>query len=133
MRWPTQSSAATLLDLKDELGDLLLQVVFHAQMAEEARLFDFGDVIEAIRPSSSAAIPTSLATSATFRPKASSGLWGEIKASEKAERRAARLAAGLPEESGSTGLLAGITPALPCPHACSEAPGEGLYCRLRLE
>ncbi len=35
-------------DLRDELGDLLLQVVFHARMAEEARLFDFGGVVEAI-------------------------------------------------------------------------------------
>lgn len=34
--------------LKDELGDLLLQVVFHAQMAEERALFDFGDVVAAI-------------------------------------------------------------------------------------
>lgn len=33
-------------DLKDELGDLLLQVVFHAQMASEARLFSFDDVVE---------------------------------------------------------------------------------------
>lgn len=34
--------------LKDELGDLLLQVVFHARMAEERNLFDFGDVVAAI-------------------------------------------------------------------------------------
>jgi len=35
-------------DLRDELGDLLLQVVFHARMAEEAGHFAFGDVIDAI-------------------------------------------------------------------------------------
>ena len=35
-------------DLKDELGDLLLQVVFHAQMAKEEGRFDFGDVVRAI-------------------------------------------------------------------------------------
>ena len=34
--------------LPDELGDLLFQVVFHARMAEEAGLFDFGDVVEAV-------------------------------------------------------------------------------------
>lgn len=34
--------------LKDELGDLLLQVVYHARMAEERSLFDFGDVVEAV-------------------------------------------------------------------------------------
>jgi ATP diphosphatase len=35
-------------DLRDELGDLLLQVVFHARMAEEAGRFDFGDVVASI-------------------------------------------------------------------------------------
>src|SRR5258706_13829875 len=35
-------------DLRDELGDLLLQVVFNARMAEEAGLFGFGDVVHAI-------------------------------------------------------------------------------------
>ena len=35
-------------DLEDELGDLLLQVVFHARMAQEQGAFDFGDVVEAI-------------------------------------------------------------------------------------
>ena len=34
--------------LKDELGDLLLQVVFHARIAEESGLFDFGDVVQSI-------------------------------------------------------------------------------------
>ncbi|NWP65761.1 nucleoside triphosphate pyrophosphohydrolase, partial [Escherichia coli] len=35
-------------DLREELGDLLLQVVFHARMAEEMQAFDFGDVVQAI-------------------------------------------------------------------------------------
>ena len=35
-------------DLREELGDLLLQPVFHAQMAAEKGLFDFGDVVQAI-------------------------------------------------------------------------------------
>ncbi|MCL7715706.1 nucleoside triphosphate pyrophosphohydrolase [Stenotrophomonas sp. CPCC 101365] len=35
-------------DLRDELGDLLLQVVFHAQMAQEQGAFDFGDVVASI-------------------------------------------------------------------------------------
>src|SRR5213595_2576655 len=35
-------------DLREELGDLLLQVVFHARMAEEQNAFAFGDVVEAI-------------------------------------------------------------------------------------
>src|SRR5258708_6468078 len=37
-----------LADLREELGDLLLQVVFHARMAQEQAAFDFGDVVEAI-------------------------------------------------------------------------------------
>src|ERR1041384_6247607 len=37
-----------LADLREELGDLLLQVVFHARMAEEQGAFDFGDVVQAI-------------------------------------------------------------------------------------
>src|SRR5271155_6070429 len=37
-----------LADLEDELGDLLLQVVFHARMAEEQDAFDFGDMVAAI-------------------------------------------------------------------------------------
>src|SRR6266511_2515862 len=35
-------------DLRDELGDLLLQVVFHARLAEEQGAFAFGDVVQAI-------------------------------------------------------------------------------------
>src|SRR6195256_4552304 len=35
-------------DLREELGDLLLQVVFHARMAQEQGGFDFGDVVQAI-------------------------------------------------------------------------------------
>ena len=38
----------SLSDLRDELGDLLLQVVFHARMAEEQGAFDFAAVAEAI-------------------------------------------------------------------------------------
>src|SRR5947209_17874217 len=41
-------SRGDLADLREELGDLLLQVVFHARMAEEAGAFDFGAVVEAI-------------------------------------------------------------------------------------
>src|SRR3954452_11809862 len=41
-------SRGDLGDLREELGDLLLQVVFHARMAEEQQAFSFGDVVEAI-------------------------------------------------------------------------------------
>src|SRR6202012_3560865 len=35
-------------DLRDELGDLLLQVVYHARMAQEEGAFDFGNVVEGV-------------------------------------------------------------------------------------
>ena len=41
-------SKGDLAELKEELGDLLLQVVFHARMAEEIGVFDFGAVVEAV-------------------------------------------------------------------------------------
>ena len=41
-------SRADMTDLRDELGDLLFQVVFHARMAEEAGVFAFADVVTAI-------------------------------------------------------------------------------------
>src|SRR6266403_2601993 len=37
-----------LADLRDELGDLLLQVVFHSRMAQEQGVFDFADVVETL-------------------------------------------------------------------------------------
>ena len=48
--------------LAEELGDLLLQVILHAQLAAEEGVFDLTDVNAAIAPRSSAAIPTSSAT-----------------------------------------------------------------------
>ena len=48
MKSPTPSRAAISTICCDELGDLLLQVVFHARMAEEQNAFSFGDVVEAI-------------------------------------------------------------------------------------
>jgi len=102
-----------LIDLKDELGDLLLQVVFHAQMANEIEVFDFGDVVEAITAKLIRRHPHVFGDRRDLSPENVKRLWGEIKASEKAERRLARMEAGLSDESGSMGLLAGITPALP--------------------
>ncbi len=48
MRSPPAIEDKDFKALPDELGDLLFQVVFHARMAEEAGLFDFGDVVEAV-------------------------------------------------------------------------------------
>ena len=48
MRSPTRSKKQDWLGLQGELGDLLLQVVYHAQMAEEAGHFTFADVAKSI-------------------------------------------------------------------------------------
>ena len=99
-------------DLRDELGDLLLQVVFHARMAEERGLFDFGGVVEAVTTKMIRRHPHVFGAPEQRTPEAVEGVWAEIKALEKAEKRAARRASGLPEEARE-GLLADIPAALP--------------------
>src|SRR5579872_6326718 len=75
-------------DLREELGDLLLQVVFHARMAQEQGAFDFGDVVEAITAKLVRRHPHVFGDARGLTPKAVEGLWDEIKRAEKAERRA---------------------------------------------
>ena len=79
-----------LIDLKDELGDLLLQVVFHARMAEEAGIFAFGDVVEAISTKMIRRHPHVFAQTEADTPDAVKRNWEDIKAEEKAERHAVR-------------------------------------------
>lgn len=100
-------------DLCDELGDLLLQVVFHAQMAEEAGLFGFGDVVEAITRKMIRRHPHVFADGPARNSGAVKDAWAEIKAEEKAERRARRSARGLPPEEEEDGALAGVSGGLP--------------------
>jgi nucleoside triphosphate diphosphatase len=95
-----------LTDLKEELGDLLLQVVFHARMAEELGAFDFGDVVEAITSKLIRRHPHVFGDEGSQTPQAVEGLWERIKAQEK-EEKAAR---GGVEKSGA---LAGVPVALP--------------------
>lgn len=92
-----------LADLKDELGDLLLQVVFHARMAEEQSAFDFGDVVQAITEKLLRRHPHVFGDERSQTPQAVEGLWERIKAQEKAARR----------PSPSEGALAGVPVALP--------------------
>ncbi len=70
-------------DLCEELGDLLLQVVFHARIAEEAGLFSFGDVVEAITHKMIRRHPHVFARSDADTPEAVKTQWSEIKAVEK--------------------------------------------------
>jgi ATP diphosphatase len=78
-------------DLRDELGDLLLQVVFHARMAEEQDAFSFGDVVEAITRKMIRRHPHVFADAdGKLTPAEVKGAWDRIKAEEKAERAARR-------------------------------------------
>jgi len=99
-----------LEDLKDELGDLLLQVVFHAQMAEEAGHFAFGDVVEAITAKMIRRHPHIFGDLDVADAAAVKRRWEEIKAGEKAERAARRPAR---EISAAGGLLDEVPLALP--------------------
>ena len=92
-------------DLREELGDLLLQVVFHARMAEERNAFAFGDVVEAITRKMIRRHPHVFADKdGWLTPRHVSEAWDRIKAEEKAER-AARRPAG---EAAPKSLLSGV-------------------------
>jgi len=104
---------ADFADLREELGDLLLQVVFHARMAEEQRRFDFGGVVEAITSKLIRRHPHVFGDARDLSPDQVKHLWGEIKSEEKRERLAARVAAGGPLEEGAQGALAGVPKTLP--------------------
>ena len=84
-----------LVDLKDELGDLLLQVVFHARMAQEDDLFDFGDVVEAITAKLIRRHPHVFGDRATLSPESVSACGARSRLRE-GRAPAARLAAGFP-------------------------------------
>ncbi|WP_334063488.1 nucleoside triphosphate pyrophosphohydrolase [Alteromonas genovensis] len=86
-------------DIRDELGDLLFQIVFYAHIAQEDGQFDFDDVATAIsdklvrrHPHVFAQGQTSVNTGAKTSQSALSQQWETIKAQEKAERKAAKQA-----------------------------------------
>ena len=83
-----------MADLRGELGDLLLQVVFHARMAEEAGHFDFADVARAISDKMEARHPHIFGNA-----EASPG-WESLKADERAHK-------------GTESALDGVAAALP--------------------
>ena len=99
-----------LHDLCDELGDLLLQVVFHARMAEEQNAFSFADVVEAITRKMIRRHPHVFADqNGHLTPADVKGAWDRIKAEEKAERAARKP----PGETTGKSLLSGVKAGLP--------------------
>jgi MazG family protein len=100
--------------LKDELGDLLLQVVYHARMAEEDGRFAFGDVVDAITAKMIRRHPHVFEDASLRDAFLASGTWERIKAEEKATRGSAArgdAARGATDEAGS--LLNDVPVALP--------------------
>ena len=85
--------------LRDELGDLLLQVVFHARIAEEAGHFAFADVAAGIADKMTARHPHIFGNSTSYEPNRETR-WEQIKAGERAAK-------------GATSALDGVALALP--------------------
>ena len=96
--------------LKLELGDLLLQSVYHARMAEEAGHFDFSDVVEAITSKMIRRHPHVFGDAQARSARSAKGQWEKIKAEEKAELAAARQARGFEPPAS---MLDDIPSALP--------------------
>ena len=91
-------------DLRDELGDLLLQVVFHAQMAKEAGLFDFNDVAHAISDKMLRRHPHVFGDASYDDLEAQKQGWEDIKRAERAAKG---------EGIDDTSALAGVSHGLP--------------------
>ena len=94
-----------LAHLRDELGDLLLQVVYHAQMAKEAGLFDFDQVAAAIADKMIRRHPHVFGTAEVESAQAQSRAWEAVKAGERASKAAA--------EEANHGVLDDVPLALP--------------------
>ncbi|WP_306016308.1 nucleoside triphosphate pyrophosphohydrolase [Oceanicaulis sp. MMSF_3324] len=75
-----------MAELKDELGDLLFQVVFHSQMAQEAGLFRFEDVADAISDKMLRRHPHVFGDADARDAQSQIGAWEAQKAAERAEK-----------------------------------------------
>jgi ATP diphosphatase len=102
-----------LVDLKDELGDLLLQVVYHARMAEEQGAFAFGDVVEAITRKMIRRHPHVFAEGAARDAAEIKASWDRIKAEERAEKAAGRKSSRPSSKHDRSSLLSEIPAGLP--------------------
>ena len=91
-------------DLKLELGDLLLQVVFHARMAEEQGLFDFNDVAMAISDKMKYRHPHVFSDTHVADAGQVQDNWEALKAAERAEKA---------PDSGPQSLMDDVPTALP--------------------
>lgn len=100
-----------MADLKDELGDLLLQVVYHARMAEERGAFTFNDVAQGIVEKMVRRHPHVFGSTEARAAGAAKGFWERAKAEEKLARAAG---SGPPGSAPhAEGLLDGVPVGLP--------------------
>ncbi len=101
-------------DLCEELGDLLLQVVFHSRIAEERGEFSFGDVVHAVTTKMIRRHPHVFAKSDADTPASVKRQWDAIKAEEKRERAERRAQRGIEEDfkAGFLGSIQRTQPAL---------------------
>ena len=130
---------ADMPDLKDELGDLLLQVVYHSQIAEEAGHFAFADVADAITRKMIRRHPHVFGSAEERAAGAAPGFWERIKAEERAEKATSPLP--VPAEPGfahDTGRGRGwgevqtpteIIGSTPTPAPSPQGGGEALPAR----
>jgi ATP diphosphatase len=86
---------ADMGELKEELGDLLLQVVYHSRLAEEAGAFDFADVVAAITEKMIRRHPHVFGDGSARSAGVARGFWEEMKAAE----RRAKAASAPPEDA----------------------------------
>jgi ATP diphosphatase len=100
-------------NLEEELGDLLLQVVYHAQMAQEAGHFTYGDVVEGITRKMIRRHPHVFGDAEARTAGMAKGTWERIKAEEKAEKARRYEALGIARPTAKSGILADIPDALP--------------------
>jgi ATP diphosphatase len=109
-------SRGDLDDLKDELGDLLLQVVFHARMAQERHAFAFPDVVQAITEKLIRRHPHVFGDSQGLNTAEVNVQWDEIKAQERAAKAVKANGGGTPALDSAArrdGALSGVPAGLP--------------------
>ena len=85
-----------MASLKDELGDLLFQTVFHAQMAREEGLFDFADVVDAISDKMVRRHPHVFADADMRSADEQTDAWEQQKAAERKNKGAESMLADVP-------------------------------------
>jgi MazG family protein len=101
---------ADMGELKEELGDLLLQVVYHSRLAEEAAAFDFADVVAAIIEKMIRRHPHVFGDESARSAGMAKGFWEEMKAAE----RKAKVAAAPPDDTvPAQSVLDGVPIGLP--------------------